>query len=92
MKTDGGVIIVNGVKRGTQNHSREVKTDDTLTAGALVVSVAPDKVKTIGAGITGIVYTDRTGNVQILPVPPGIAGHNKLLATGNKNQLVWVDR
>lgn len=87
-----GQITIGAIRYGDQNPDRELTTTDTFGPQRIILSDQEQTIKQVPDDFTGIIITDFAGNITTFPVPSGAAGANKLLATNDKNQLVWVDR
>lgn len=91
MATDGGLIRTKGKVYAEQNHSKTCFADGTLSTGGLVKAIGINRVEVATKNKKFIVVTDNYGHTQLLEVPVGEDGYNKLLFLSSTG-LIWVDR
>lgn len=90
--TDGGQIRIDNKVYAEQNHSNTVLSNFILSDNKIVLGDGSKRLKTFDMLGNGILVTDSTGSATFFEVPDGIEGQNKLLATDENGNLVWVEK
>lgn len=92
MATDGKQIKIGNVVYAEQNHSKTCLSSHILPRYKIIVAEGPLSVKPLVLDSAGVLVTDANGNAEFIPVPPGEAGYNKVLATDNTFKLGWISK